>query len=59
MLFYLLIAFGCPVFPGFTDGSVLKNPPANTGDVGSIPGWARSLEEEMANYSSNLAWKTP
>ena len=27
-------------------GSVLKNPPARTGDVGSIPGSGRSPEEE-------------
>ena len=26
-------------FPG---GSVVKNPPANTGEVGLIPGWGRS-----------------
>ena len=24
-------------------GSVVKNPPANAGDVGVIPGWERSL----------------
>ena len=33
-------------FPG---GSVVKNPPANTGDVGSIPGYGRSPEEGNAN----------
>ena len=27
--------------PGFPDGSVVKNPPANAGDVGSIPGSGR------------------
>ena len=27
---------------GFPDGSVIKNPPANAGDVGSIPGSGRS-----------------
>ena len=27
---------------GFPGGSVVKNPPANAGDVGSIPGWGRS-----------------
>ena len=30
-------------FPG---GSVVKNPPANTGDTDSIPGWGRSPGEE-------------
>ena len=27
---------------GFPDGSVVKNPPTNAGDVGSIPGSGRS-----------------
>ena len=27
---------------GFPGGSVVKNPPANAGDVGSIPGWGGS-----------------
>ena len=26
---------------GFPGGSVVKNPPANAGDTGSIPGWGR------------------
>ena len=26
----------------FAGGSVVKNPPANTGEVGLIPGWGRS-----------------
>ena len=29
-------------FPG---GTVVKNMPANAGDMGSIPGWGRSPEE--------------
>ena len=29
---------------GFLGGSVAKNPPANAGDVGSIPGSGRPLE---------------
>ena len=44
-------------FPG---DSVVKNPPANAGgagDLGSIPGSGRSLEEEMATHSSILVWK--
>ena len=44
---------------GFPSGSVLNNPPANAGDVGSIPGLGRSLEKEMATYSSILAWQIP
>ena len=27
---------------GFPGGSVVKNPPTNAEDVGSIPGWGRS-----------------
>ena len=42
---------------GFPGGSVVKNPPAIAGDVGSIPGSGRSLEKEMATHSSTLAWK--
>ena len=37
---------------------VVKNPPANAGDVrdvGLIPGLGRSLEEGMATHSSGLA----
>ena len=34
---------------GFPGGSVVKNPPANEGDVGSIPGSGRSLGEENGN----------
>ena len=41
---------------------VVKNPPANAGDVrdvGSIPGLEDPLEEEMAAHSSILAWRIP
>ena len=34
---------------GFPGGSVVKNPPANTGDAGSIPGWGRSPGEGDGN----------
>ena len=36
-----------------------KNPPANAGEVGSIPGWEDPLEEEMATHSSTPAWRIP
>ena len=39
--------------------SVVKNPPANAGDKGLIPGLRRSLEEEMANPFGIFAWETP
>ena len=43
-------------FPG---GSVVKNPPANVGDVGLIPRSGRFPEEEMATHFSILALETP
>ena len=44
---------------GSPDGSVVKNLPANAGDMGSIPGSGNPLEEEMATHSSILAWRIP
>ena len=46
-------------FPG---GSMVKNPPANVGDIGdtiSILDWKDPLEEEMATHSSILPWRIP
>ena len=34
---------------GFLGGSVVKNPPAKVGDVGSIPGLGRSPGEGIGN----------
>ena len=34
---------------GFLGGSVVKNPPANEGDVGSVPGSGRSPGEGNGN----------
>ena len=34
---------------GFLGGSVVKNPPANAGDTGSIPGLGRSPGEGNGN----------
>ena len=48
--------------PHLVDFPVIKNPPANAGDIrdtGSIPGSGRSLEKEMATRSSILAWRIP
>ena len=42
---------------GFPGGSVVKNLPANAGDMGSIPKW-RSSGVGNANHSSIFAWKT-
>ena len=39
--------------------SVVKNQPANAGDMDSIPGLGRSPGEENATHSSILAWRIP
>ena len=44
---------------GFPCSSVVKNLPANAGDMTSIPGSDDSLEEGMATHSSVLAWRIP
>ena len=36
---------------GFPGGSVVKNPPANAGDVDSIPGLGRSPGEGNGNWN--------
>ena len=38
---------------------MVKNLPANAGDLDLIPGGEDPLEEEMANHSSILAWEIP
>ena len=45
------------LFKGFPGGTVVKNLPANAGDMGLIPGSERSLCKEMATHSSILAWE--
>ena len=42
---------------GFPGSSVVKNPPANAGDMGPIPGLGGSLGEGIATHSSTLAWE--
>ena len=44
---------------GFPGGSVVKNLPANAGDMGSIPGSGRSPGEGNTTHSSILAWRIP
>ena len=46
---------------GFQGGSVVKNPPANAGDLGSIPELGRSTGEGNGNpiHSIILAWEIP
>ena len=38
---------------------VVKNLPANAGDMGTIPGMGKSPEGGMVTHSSILAWKMP
>ena len=44
---------------GFPDGSVVKNPPGVQETRVQSLGWEYSLEEEMAIYTSILAWEIP
>ena len=44
---------------GFAGGSAVENPPANAGDVDSIPGLGRSPGEGNATHWSILAWEIP
>ena len=44
---------------GFPGGLMVKNLPANTGDMGLISGSRRCLRKEMATHSTILAWKIP
>ena len=43
---------------GFRGGSDGKESACNAGDPGSIPGWGRSSEKEMAAHSSILPGKS-
>ena len=38
---------------------MVKNPPANVRNTGSIPGREDPLEMDMATHSSILVWKIP
>ena len=44
---------------GIPGGSVLKNLPANAGNMDQPLGWEDSLKEGMATHSSILAWRVP
>ena len=46
-------------FPGSSVGKESTFYAGDTGDMGSIPGSGRSLEEGMATHSSILAWRIP
>jgi len=44
---------------GFSGGSVVKNPPANAGDLGLIPGSGRSPREGNGNPLHYSSWENP
>ena len=44
---------------GFPDGAVVQDPPANAGDMGSIPGLGRSPGEGNGIPLRILAWRIP
>ena len=44
---------------GFSSGSVVKNPPANAGDAGSIPGSGRSPGGGHGNPLQYSCWENP
>ena len=46
-------------YQGLGIPQMAKNPPANAGDVGLIPGSGRFPEKEMVTHSSILAWRIP
>ena len=47
------------VVRGFSGGSRVKNPPANTGDTVQSLDQENPLEKEMATHPSILAWEIP
>ena len=55
MLQRIIFLYTCS--EGFPDGPVVKNPPANSGDVGSIPGSRGSPGEGNAIHSCILVWE--
>ena len=58
-LYFFVCFISSTVNLGFPGGSVVKNPPANVGYMGSIPGSEDPLEKEMAPLSSIPAWTIP
>ena len=44
---------------GFPGDSVVKNTPANAGDVSSVPGLKDPLGKDVLTHSSILTWEIP
>ena len=59
MIQYPVIRNWLPFPAGFPGGSDSEESACNVGELGSIPGLRRSLEEVMATHSSILAWRIP
>ena len=47
------------IYKGFPGGSVVKNPPANVGDMGLIPGSGKSPRERNGNPLQYSCLKNP
>ena len=56
---YTLLYFKWITNKDFPGGSTGKESASSAGDLGSIPGLGRALEEGMATHSSILAWRIP
>ena len=52
-------SFNLTMSVAFPDGSEVKNPAANAGDLGSIPGSGRSPGEGNGNPLQYSYWKIP
>ena len=63
VLYFSTLKPGCPYISGIQVALVVKNPPANAGDVKrhrfNPLNWEDPLEEGMATHSSILAWRIP
>ena len=54
---WFFFAFISPLSKDFPGGSDDKESACNVGDLGSIPGLGRPLEEDMETHASILAWR--
>ena len=63
IVLYFTLKPGCPYIPGIQVAPVVKNPPANAGDIKRRQfnplDWEDPLEEDMTTHSSILAWRIP
>ena len=61
MSFSILVSLGYMPSSGVAGSynAVVKNPPANSGDSGSILGQEDLMEKEMATHFSILGWEIP